>query len=165
MKKRVLLKGLVILAAVSTLFFAGCKTEGEEGGLPHEAPQWLIGHWEGVSQMTTKVVFDINANLGFSCVLDFANDALGAGTGISQATVTGMLSPAGLYLYEYMLIGMQADDNAPSKVKSGLAGFNGMKAKLIPNATLNSFTFVAFSVPGGLTTLANQFFGGIYTKK
>jgi hypothetical protein len=164
MKKRVLLKGIVILAAISALFFAGCKTK-EEGGLPHEAPQWLVGTWKGKSQMTTDVVFSIDAGLGFECTMKFKPDVLGSGTGEPSATVTGVLSYAGLYLNEYMMLNMQADAGAPPRVKSGLAGFNGMKAKLIPNASQDGFAFVAFSVPGGLTTLANQFFGGNYTKQ
>ncbi|MDR1287173.1 MAG: hypothetical protein LBK08_06155 [Treponema sp.] len=158
MKKKLLLKGAAILFLICALFFAGCKKE--DTVLPHEDPSWLVGGpWTGSSQMTDSASFTINPDLSFSCTLNFKSSApgdLASGT----ATITGNLGWVGLDLFEYMLTNLTPDAGSPEKLKSDIGSFNGLTAKFIPSG--NSFIFVGTTPMLG--AMADQFFGGTYSK-
>jgi hypothetical protein len=157
MKKKLLLKGAAILFLICTLFFAGCK---EEDSLPiHEDPSWLVGNWSGASEMTSSASFVIKSDLSFSCTLNFKVNAVG-NPSPETSVISGQLFWYGLDMFEYMMTSMTVAPGGPTQVSDDIDKFNGLTAKFI----LSGDSFIFVGTTPMLGAIANQFFGGTYTK-
>jgi hypothetical protein len=158
MKKNLSLKGAAILALACALFFAACKEEDSQP--PHELPDWLVGTWSGLSQRTDSASFTIRSDLSFDCTLNFKINAVG-NSSPATSVVHGQLAWFGLEMFEYMMTNMTVDSGGPAQVENEIGRFSGLTAKFIPSG--NSFLFVGTTPILG--AIANQFFGGTYTKQ
>jgi hypothetical protein len=134
---------------------AGCVPEPENAS---SESAWLIGTWEHAERGTE---FIINPDQSFRCDLN---------VNVGMGRVYGELSRAmpGLGPNQYHLKDMRAGaDNDPdssynvgnSTLRGALPGFRNLVGTLTSNADESEFNFTTNN------TAAQEFFGGIYTKK
>ena len=162
MKKKNVLAAIAVLVLVGTLFVTGCKNDPEEKKEdPKRDTSWLVGAWAN----TAGVEFTIAADMTFTCDLALPIPDLGS----AKARALGKLdySSSGLGDNDYLLTDMRAAAaGVPDETYVGneflgmvIVVFNDLKVTLTPNSAKSQFTFSTTD------TIANQFFGGTFTKK